>query len=666
LETAEVELAGMTRLFEVELDKKSAHMTHEGTAVAQDVAGVGSFYVGANMEWPHLMEQSLRAHLVYERDKEYVVREGEVVIVDEFTGRLLEGREWSDGLHQAVCAKERVAIKEENQTLATITLQNFFKMYKKLAGMTGTAMTEAAEFLKIYKLDAVTVPTHRPVNRRDFDDRIYADDEAKYAAIVEEINAVSKAGRPVLVGTTSIEKSEYLSEMLKRTYGVEHQVLNGRQENASRENEIVALAGQQRPLKHGSRQMVGTVTIATNMAGRGTDIKLGPGVVWEPCRVPSAEDLAKLGLEPEPLFPAGITKCCIHCPQYNQATQCAHCFKPKIDDKFPGRGRTECPLDVPCGLHIVGTERHEARRIDNQLRGRSGRQGDPGSSRFFLSLRDELIAIFAGPWVLKVLGWLGLQGDVAIEDRRVSKGIERAQKKVEERNFETRKNLLEYDEVMDFQRHAFYDQRQMILEGRDLQGMVKEMCRRATAEAVGNYLGGEYRKRCIAEWVRLNLQFAMEPSQVHADSMDDLDALEADLRNRAKEEASSVVSMTLGEYMDEELEQREWDLRGLASWAESRFKVDISQGQLRKMTPHEVEVFLRDAAAEKIDAIDLSPLGRFLAAEFPALSLVEWARAKFGLVVDAAELTADRARVQSLLIEKVERAYARREIESPV
>jgi len=666
LAAAEAKVAAETRLYEVELDKKSAHMTHEGTAVAQDIAGVGSFYVGANMEWPHLMEQSLRAHLVYEKDKDYVVREGEVVIVDEFTGRLLEGREWSDGLHQAVCAKERVPIKEENQTLATITLQNFFKMYRKLAGMTGTAMTEAAEFLKIYKLDGVSVPTHRPVNRRDHDDRIYADDGAKYAAIVEEIHEVSKAGRPVLVGTTSIEKSEHLSELLKRSYGIEHQVLNGRQENASRENEIVAMAGQQRPLKHGSKEMVGTVTIATNMAGRGTDIKLGAGVVWEPCRVPPDETLARMGLEGEDLFPAGITKCCLYCPQYDAATGCAHCFKPKIDPDFPLRGRTDCREEVPCGLHIVGTERHEARRIDNQLRGRSGRQGDPGSSRFFLSLRDELIAIFAGPWTLKVLGWLGLQGDVAIEDRRVSRGIERAQKKVEERNFETRKNLLEYDEVMDFQRHAFYDQRQKILEGRDLEGLVMRMCRMTTAEAVQNYLAGDYRRRCIAEWVRVNLQFSIDPSQVRAEAPEELDALEANLRDRAKEEAANVIAMTLGEYMDEELDQREWDLRGLAAWAESRFQVEISQNQLRKMTPQEVDEHLRRAAGEQIDRIDLTPVSRFLEPGFPARTLAEWARNKFGIAVRVEELPTDKAAVEALLVHRVEEAYRRREIEYPV
>ncbi|NLW86067.1 MAG: preprotein translocase subunit SecA, partial [Planctomycetes bacterium] len=456
LQQAEAKLESLTRHYEVEMDKKSVHMTHEGVAAAQEIAGVGSFYVGANMEWPHLMEQALRAHLVFEKDKDYVVQDGKVVIVDEFTGRLLEGREWSDGLHQAADAKERVPIKDENQTMATITYQNFFKLYKRLAGMTGTAMTEAGEFLKIYKLDVVSVPTHRPVNRIDHNDRIFGEVEAKFSAIAEEVNTYSKMGRPVLVGTTSIEKSEKLSDMLVRRFGIEHQVLNARPENATREAQIVLHAGQRRALKKDSDQMVGTVTIATNMAGRGVDIKLGEGVVWHNCRVPSAEKLAELGVQPEALFPSGSNKCCIFCPQYDPATNCAHCFKPKLDPDFPARGRSKCREVVPCGLHIVGTERHEARRIDNQLRGRSGRQGDPGSSRFFLSLRDDLMAIFAGEWTLKVLGWLGLQGDMAIEDRRVSKGVERAQRKVEERNFEIRKNLLEYDEVMDFQRRAFY------------------------------------------------------------------------------------------------------------------------------------------------------------------------------------------------------------------
>ncbi|HUT61336.1 MAG TPA: preprotein translocase subunit SecA [Phycisphaerae bacterium] len=666
LDDAEAGRDSLTKHFEVELDKKSVHMTHEGVTVAQEIAGIGSFYVGSNMEWPHLMEQALRAHLVYEKDKDFVVQQGRVIIVDEFTGRLLEGREWSDGLHQAVEAKEHVPIKQENQTMATITYQNFFKLYKKLAGMTGTAMTEAAEFMKIYKLDVVSVPTHRPVNRMDYEDRIYGDGDAKYDALVEEINNVSKAGRPILVGTTSIEKSEKISEMLTRRHGVEHQVLNARPENAAREADIVMAAGQQRPLKKGAKQMVGNVTIATNMAGRGTDIKLGPGVVSEKCKVPSAERLAELGVEAEDLFPSGTTKCCLYCPQHDALANCAHCFKPKLDAEFPSRGRTQCRAEVPCGVHIVGTERHEARRIDNQLRGRSGRQGDPGSSRFFLSLRDELLAIFAGEWTLKVLGWLGLQGDTAIEDRRVSKGIERAQKKVEERNFEIRKNLLEYDEVMDLQRRAFYSQRQQILEGRDIETLVMSMLGQSIADAVESYIDGKYAQRCIAEWARQRLQISVSEDQIRAETAADLPDLEANLRARAKDEAGNVISMTLGEYMDSEADQREWDLRGLSGWAMSRFNVNLSQNQLRRMAPDQVEQELTAAAAAKIDEIDMSPLVRFLEEGFARRVVAEWARDKFGIEATSEELAGDSAAIAEMLTEKVRRAYARREIEYPV
>ena len=665
LEQAETTLAHETAYYEIELDRKSVHMTHEGTGAAQDIAGVGSFYVGANMDWPHLMEQSLRAHLVYEKDKDYVVQNGEVIIVDEFTGRLMEGRQWPDGLHQAVEAKERVRVKEETQTIATITLQNYFKLYKKLAGMTGTAMTEAGEFLKIYNLDVAVVPTHRPVNRVDHEDRIYGEADAKYDAIVEEIHKVSSAGRPVLVGTTSIEKSEKLSQMLTRRYGIEHQVLNARPENAHREADIVVQAGQQNP-RGKDKTMVGNVTIATNMAGRGTDIKLAPETVWRHCRVPSVEKLGELGMQVDPLFPPGTNKCCIHCAQYDPSTNCAHCFKPKLDADFPKRGRTNCRAEVPCGLHIVGTERHEARRIDNQLRGRSGRQGDPGSSRFFLSIRDELMAIFAGEWTLKVLGWLGLQGDVAIEDKRVSKGIERAQRKVEERNFEIRKNLLEYDEVMDHQRHTFYEQRQQILEGRRLEGLVLEMLHESVDHGVTTYLDGAYARRCIAEWARKNLQVSIEDDQVRASRPEDQPSLEDDLRNRAKEEALGVISMTLGEYMDEDLPSSEWDLHGLSSWAMSRFQVNLSQNQLRSMTPQQVQSALSDAAAERIDQIDLSPLGRFLEEGFAETSLAEWVSAKFGIDVNPSELTGEAAPVQELLGERVEQAYRRREVEYPV
>ena len=666
LAQAEETLAREPKHYEVELDKKSAHMTHEGVGVAQDVAGVGSFYVGANMEWPHLMEQSLRAHLVYEKDKDYVVQNGQVVIVDEFTGRLMEGREWSDGLHQAVEAKERVTVKEENQTLATITLQNFFKLYKKLAGMTGTALTEAGEFLKIYKLDVAAVPTHRPVNRMDHEDRIYADEEGKYKALVEEIHSVSKAGRPVLVGTTSVEKSELLSEMLTRSYGVQHSVLNARAENAAREADIVASAGHQHPLKKDSKEMVGNVTIATNMAGRGTDIKLAPGVVNATCRVPDEAKLAELGVEPEAMFPSGVNKCCLYCAQYDSSTDCGHCFKTKLDKDFPVRGRTDCRMVVPCGLHIVGTERHEARRIDNQLRGRSGRQGDPGSTRFFLSLRDELMAIFAGEWTLRVLGWLGLQGDASIEDKRVSKGIERAQRKVEQRNFEIRKNLLEYDEVMDHQRHTFYARRQKILEGRQLEGLVMEMIETSVGEAVEDYLDGQYAKRCIAEWARQRLHISLEEGQVRATAPDDVDDLIATLKARAKEEAYNDINITLGEYMDEEAGPRDWDLRGLSAWAMSRFNVNLSQNQLRKMPPNEVGGELIAAAGARIDELDLSDVGPYLAEGFAERSLAEWARDKFALALSADELTGQVDAVTATLMDRVAAAYARREIEYPV
>jgi len=668
LEQAESVLMTRSKFYEVELDKKAVHLTHAGVSAAQEMAGVGSFYVGSNMEWPHLLDQALRAHVVYERDKDYVVRDRDVIIVDEFTGRLMEGRQWSDGLHQAVEAKERVPIKEENQTMATITIQNFFKLYDKLAGMTGTAMTEADEFMKIYELDVVAVPTNRPVNRMDYEDRIYGTVEEKYDAIVEEINFHSKAGRPVLVGTTSIEKSEKLSEMLTHRYGIKHEVLNARPENAAREAEIVALAGQQHALKPGSKRskMAGNVTLATNMAGRGTDIKLAPAVVNETCKVPSAERLAELGVAPQALFPPGSTKCCLYCPEYDPATNCAHCFKPKLDPSFPQRGRTSCRESVPCGLHIVGTERHEARRIDNQLRGRSGRQGDPGSSRFFLSLRDDLLAIFAGEWTLKVLGWLGLQNGQAIEDKRVSRGIARAQKKVEQRNFDIRKNLLEYDEVMDYQRKVFYTRRQQILEGAGIQAVIEEMIRETIYESARDYLAEDYTRRCVAEWARQNLQVSVGPEQIRGEALEDLELIESDLRELAKEEAASTITMTLGEYADPATDRKEWDLRGLASWAMSRFRINVSQNQLRRMTYEEIEKALIEGASAYVDQMDLSPLQRYLEAGSGCRALLEWARSKFGV-----ELTPDEIPAQEpdLAAEKILAAvrgvYLRREIEYP-
>ncbi|MCL5281566.1 MAG: preprotein translocase subunit SecA, partial [Planctomycetes bacterium] len=393
LEAANAKLAQAIQYYEVEYDHKQVRLTHEGEKAAQDIAGIGSFYTGDNVGWSHLIQQSLRAHVVFEKEKDYVAMDNKIIIVDEFTGRLMHGRQWSDGLHQAVEAKEGVTVKEETQTLATITLQNFFKLYDQIAGMTGTAATEADEFMKIYKLDVVVIPTNMPCIRDDQEDVIYKTMQEKFDAIVEEINRISAEGRPVLVGTISIEKSEALSAALTKRHGLEHEVLNAKQH--AREALIVAKAGQQHQARDGSTR--GNVTIATNMAGRGTDIKLGPGV-------------AEIG-----------------------------------------------------GLHILGTERHEARRIDNQLRGRSGRQGDAGSSQFFLCFDDDLMRVFAPEWTVKALSWIGWEEGQPIYHKRISKGIAKAQKKVEERNFEIRKSLLDYDEVMDYQRKIFYARRRDLL-----------------------------------------------------------------------------------------------------------------------------------------------------------------------------------------------------------
>ncbi len=394
--------------FEVKEKERSIVLTESGIERAEKLVGVPSFYVGKHMEWPHLLEQALKAHNVFQKDVDYVVRDEEIVIVDEFTGRLMEGRTWSEGLHQAVEAKEGLKIRRENQTLATITLQNFFKLYDKLAGMTGTAMTEAVEFDRIYKLEVVSVPPNRPVKRIDYPDVIYRTAREKYGAIVDEIARVKDEGRPVLVGTTSIEKSELLSGMLRRR-GVKHEVLNAKQHE--READIVANAGQDE-----------RVTISTNMAGRGTDIVLGDGV------------------------------------------------------KEKG------------GLHVLGTERHEARRIDNQLRGRCARQGDPGSSQFFLCLEDDLMRRFASERVGAILKRLGMQEGEEISHPWVTKSIARAQKKVENYHFEIRRNLLEYDGVLNEQRGLVYSQRQRVLEGQDLSDIILTMMEKITDQQVSYFL----------------------------------------------------------------------------------------------------------------------------------------------------------------------------------
>jgi len=422
--------------FEVKEKDHQCVLSEEGLERAEEFAGLDFFEAG-NTDWMHLIEQALRAHFIYKRDKDYVVKDGEIIIVDEHTGRLMEGRRWSDGLHQAVEAKERLKPRPENQTLATITYQNFFKLYEKIAGMTGTAMTEAGEFWSIYKLDVVEIPTNRPLIRKEEDDEIYATAAEKYDAAVEEIVRVQAEGRPILVGTTSIELSEKISGKLERR-GIEHVVLNAK--HHEREAAIVAGAGQ-----------AGAVTIATNMAGRGTDIVLGEGVTE--------------------------------------------------------RG----------GLHIIGTERHESRRVDNQLRGRSGRQGDPGSSRFYLSLEDDLMRIFAPEWVGKFLMRMGMKDGEAITHPMVTKAITRAQKKVESHNFEIRKNLLEYDEVMDVQRKEVYGLRERLLDGDDvhlrevIEAFIEEIVATNVRPACADKSGDP---EALARWFRRHFGIAVDTAGI--------------------------------------------------------------------------------------------------------------------------------------------------------
>ncbi len=666
LSDKEAEAIGHRQFFVVELDRKSAHMTEHGAKAAQQELSIGTFYDSKNMNWPHYLDNALRAHLCYQRDKEYVVQQDQVVIVDEFTGRLMQGRQWSDGLHQAVEAKERVTIKQESQTLATITLQNLFKLYEQLAGMTGTAMTEAEEFMKIYRVEVIAIPTNRPIRRIDFNDKIYKSKQSKFDAIVEEIRAYCQdghpsdpfsledalkrartvfkdrihsgdanprypayieqinkalgafkggsgeeaplaetyrtlmdgkpAGRPVLVGTVSVETSERLSEALQRRFGIEHEVLNAK--NHAREADIVVKAGQQHEEHRGKKKMmVGNVTIATNMAGRGTDIRLGPGVAA-----------------------AG-------------------------------------------GLHVVGTERHESRRIDNQLRGRCGRQGDPGSSRFFLSMDDDLLRLFMGEWMLKMLNMLGFEEGMAIENKRISGGIERAQKKVEERNFNIRKSLLEYDEVMDHQRKEFYGLRQQVVEARGLSTLIWEMIDRTVADAIDRYYDPNYAAICASEWASQNLGVVIDPERLETD---DAEQLREQVRNNALGEARSNVQRTFGEYIDPDTPAEDWDVRGLTTWA-GQHGVTLTQNQVRKTNPDELLEQITAGAERSIQEADLSPLEAFCDALLPKQRLVAWARDKFGVEVPLDDLTtAPRDEAEQVLREKMRDAYRRREIEFPV
>jgi preprotein translocase subunit SecA len=671
--------------FEVKEKEHTAHMTEEGVRAAEKLAGVESFYTAGNMEWPHLIDNALKAHHLYKLDVNYVVQDGEVVIVDEFTGRLMVGRHWSDGLHQAVEAKEGVKIKEENQTLATITLQNFFKLYKKISGMTGTAMTEASEFWKIYKLDVIAIPTNRGLQRINHPDVIYRTEAEKFKAIAEEIERMNKwdvlwlsdgkeavgtilkeddqkiefqeaetrqkrtfeaakvkqidrHGRPMLVGTVSIEKSERLSAALNKR-GIKHEVLNAKYHQ--REAEIVAQAGR-----------LGAVTIATNMAGRGTDIVLGG----------NPETMAWAQLQSK--YPTRLDV-----PQDEWTTLVTEIEQ---REQMKAQGRKVAQMG---GLHILGTERHEARRIDLQLRGRCGRQGDPGSSRFYLSLEDDLMRIFAGDWVKNVLTRLGMQEGEAIESKMVSRRIEGAQKKVEERNFETRKNLLEYDEVMDEQRKRVYGYRQRILNGENCKHLVQEMIDKQINHYLDMFLSRNYAADCYVAWA--NKAFGVE---FQAKDFRDLDpdAAERYAKDEAERKAEGQIFDAIEEALPEVEEgggdeeegsttTADWNWESLAKMANLRWKLSLRDRDLKKLGRDHVAEFLIEKARAAINDVDCAEGAKFLDPHLGAKATCGWVKDKFDIELDFEEVRQLEApALRALVREKAQQAYDDREAAYPV
>jgi len=463
--------------YEVDEKHRSVAITEDGVAKVEKQLGIENLYESKNGQLVNHLQQALKAHAIFRKDVDYVVKDGEVLIVDEFTGRIMEGRRYSEGLHQAIEAKEKVRIREENQTLATITLQNYFRMYDKLAGMTGTAATEADEFMHIYKLEVVSIPPNRPMIRDDRNDLIFKTKKAKFAAAIEDIKECNGRGQPVLVGTVNIETSEQLSDMLTRR-GIAHNVLNAK--NHEKEADIIKDAGQP-----------GAVTIATNMAGRGVDIKLGEGV-------------KELG-----------------------------------------------------GLYVLGTERHESRRIDNQLRGRSGRQGDPGASRFYLSAEDDVIRLFAGDRIYNILDRLGPAEDAPIEHKMLTKTVENAQKKVEQQNFQIRKRVLEYDDVMNKQREVIYDQRQKILEGEDISEEAQEIIEDVLTGTVMMYTGSDtYPEDWDWDELLVNLRMLYETA-ISRDDVDVENTTQEEFIERVLEEAREVYRQKEEDFTPEHMRQLE-------------------------------------------------------------------------------------------------------------
>jgi preprotein translocase subunit SecA len=651
----------------------TVNLTDEGVRLAEKLAGVESFYTAGNMEWPHLVDNSLKAHYLYKLDVNYVVKDGGVVIVDEFTGRLMEGRQWSDGLHQAVEAKEGVKIKEETQTLATITLQNFFKLYKKISGMTGTAMTEANEFWKIYKLDVIAIPTNRNLQRIEHPDIIYLTEKEKFNAVADEVELTNKfdrltmkdgsqlvgqitretdseiklkgadrneqqvqsqqvseivrRGRPILIGTVSIEKSEQISRLLDKR-GIPHQVLNAK--NHKREAEIVAQAGR-----------IGAVTIATNMAGRGTDIILGG----------NPETMAWAQLQNK--YP---TRLDVPHDEWEQLVK-------EIEEREQMSAEGLRVRDIG-GLYVIGTERHESRRIDLQLRGRCGRQGDPGSSRFFLSLEDDLMRIFAGDFVRNMMSKLGMGEGEPIESSFVSRRITAAQKKVEERNFEIRKNLLEYDEVMDQQRKRVYSYRQEILDGVSCRHLVLKQIQQQIEHYVKMYTDPMFGPESYSRWASKLLSCELD-----ARDFRNLDPGTASVYavDAAERSAETQILDAIEENLPTEEPQEDWNWGALAKWLNVRYGTNFSVNDLKKIPREEMDEKLIARAVERLSALDLSEGAAFLHGDYGLKMLANWMQMKFGIQVDIVEFRQrEPADIGEELIKAAELAYARKEAQFPV
>lgn len=660
--------------FEVNEKEHSAHLTDSGIRRAEQLAGVESFYTAGNMEWPHLIDNALKAHHLYKLDVNYMIDGEEIVIVDEFTGRPMPGRNWSDGLHQAVEAKERVRVKEENQTLATITLQNFFKLYDKISGMTGTAMTEASEFWKIYKLDVIAIPTNRGMQRVNHPDAIYRSEREKYHAIVDEIEQLNKwdildlgkdrivpgrvekeeenslsfipkgsnkpqviprkevksvlyKGRPILIGTVSIERSELISDMLNRR-GIEHEVLNAK--HHQREAEIIAQAGRK-----------GAVTIATNMAGRGTDIILGG----------NPETMAWGLLQSK--YP---TRLDVPREEWNSLVR-------EIEQRERMKAEGEIVRQMG-GLHIIGTERHEARRIDLQLRGRCGRQGDPGSSRFFLSLEDDLMRIFAGEWVKKIMTMLGMEEGQAIESRMVSRRIEGAQKKVEERNFDIRKNLLEYDEVMDFQRKSVYGYRQRILDGTNCKSLILAMIDSQIERNLGEYLEKDYGAATFARYAGSELGVEFESKSFRTLSYEMAEEYALD---HAKRISESQVLDAVEQNLPIDAEEAEWNWQALTHTANVQWKAGLRESDLKKVGRDNLADFLIEKAHKFVDRVELGPGKQYLEPNYGLKMAVSWIKSKFDIALDFETVKGlDESKFKEFLRRLTHQKYAEKEVQFPV